>query len=95
MDTTGDRALFLERYGAATQENVVRFLAFDPRKPQFDLSPASWPPAKTRARVRETISSEMWQQINSLYLLITSESRKTEPESICPPSATRCAWAAT
>jgi len=30
VDTTGDRDLFQERYGAATRENVVRFLAFDP-----------------------------------------------------------------
>ena len=35
-DTTGDRAAFRERYGDATQENVVRFLAFDPRQPQLD-----------------------------------------------------------
>ena len=27
VDTTGDRAAFLERYGAATQASVVRFLA--------------------------------------------------------------------
>jgi uncharacterized alpha-E superfamily protein len=33
VDTTGDRALFLDRYGAATQSNVVRFLAFDPEYP--------------------------------------------------------------
>ena len=37
VDTTGDRAAFLERYGAATQENVVRFLAFDPENPELHL----------------------------------------------------------
>ena len=33
VDTTGDRAPFLERYGAATKANVVRFLAFDAENP--------------------------------------------------------------
>src|SRR5881398_4267751 len=30
VDTTGDSEIFQKRYGAATRENVVRFLAFDP-----------------------------------------------------------------
>ena len=77
VDTTGDRAMFLERYGAATKANVVRFLAFDPEYPNSIYSCVL--AARENARsVRETISSEMWQQINSLYLLITSESRKSE-----------------
>ena len=57
--------------------------------------PACWPPARTRARVRETISSEMWQQINSLYLLITGGEPQDRAHGSCPTSATRCAWAAT
>ena len=81
VDTTGDRALFQERYGAATQDNVVRFLAFDPEYPNSIYSCVL--AARENARsVRETISSEMWQQINSLYLMITSESRKTEPTDL-------------
>ena len=81
VDTTGDRALFQERYGAATQDNVVRFLAFDSEYPNSIYSCIL--SARENARsVRETISSEMWQQINSLYLMITSESRKTEPTDL-------------
>ncbi len=81
VDTTGDRAPFLERYGAATQDNVVRFLAFDPENPNSIYSCVL--AARENARsVRETISSEMWQQINSLYLLITAESRRTEPTDL-------------
>jgi uncharacterized alpha-E superfamily protein len=39
--------------------------------------------ARENARsVRETISSEMWEQINTLYLLITSESRRANPSSL-------------
>jgi uncharacterized alpha-E superfamily protein len=81
VDTTGDRAAFLERYGAATQENVVRFLAFDPANLNSIRSCVA--AARENARsVRETISSEMWQQINSLYLLITEESRLLAHESL-------------
>lgn len=60
VDTTGDRALFLERYGAATQNNVVSFLAFDPENANSIYSCVL--AARENARcVRETISSEMWQ----------------------------------
>jgi uncharacterized alpha-E superfamily protein len=79
LDTTGDRALFLEHYGVATEENVIRFLAFDPQYANSIYSCVL--AARENARsVRETISSEMWEQINSLYLLITAESRKPVPE---------------
>lgn len=78
VDTTGDRALFLEHYGSATEENVIRFLAFDPQYSNSIYSCVL--AARENARsVRETISSEMWEQINSLYLLITAESRKPVP----------------
>ncbi len=81
VDTTGDRALFLQRYGTATRENVVRFLAFDPEYPNSIYSCIL--AARENARsVRETISSEMWQQINALYLLITSESRNLAHEDL-------------
>jgi uncharacterized alpha-E superfamily protein len=81
VDTTGDRALFLEHYGSATEENVIRFLAFDPEYPNSIYSCIL--AARENARsVRETISSEMWEQVNSLYLLITGESRKPVPQGL-------------
>ena len=59
VDTTGDRAAFLERYGEATQNNVVQFLAFDTHNPNSIYSCVL--AARENARsVRETISSEMW-----------------------------------
>jgi len=71
IDTTGDRLMFRERFGEATRENVVRFLAFDADYRNSIYS--SIVMARENARsVRETISSEMWQQINSLYLMITA-----------------------
>jgi len=75
VDTTGDRNFFLENYGSATEENVVRFLAFDLKYPNSIYSCVL--SARENARsVRETISSEMWEQINSLYLLLAAESSK-------------------
>jgi uncharacterized alpha-E superfamily protein len=69
VDTTGDGHVFGERFGAATQENVVEFLTSDPRNPNSVFSCVR--AARENARsVRETISSEMWEQVNALYLLI-------------------------
>jgi uncharacterized alpha-E superfamily protein len=81
IDTTGDRAAFLAQYGEATLANVVQFLAFDTRNPNSIYSCVT--AARENARsVRETISSEMWEQINSLYLLIAMESRKQLAEGL-------------
>ncbi|MEB3295429.1 MAG: alpha-E domain-containing protein [Synechococcales bacterium] len=67
--TTGDRNLFQERYGEATQENVIRFLTFDKAYPNSILSCLM--AARENARsIREIISSEMWQQINAFYHLV-------------------------
>jgi uncharacterized alpha-E superfamily protein len=69
VDTTGDGQVFAERYGSANQENVVEFLTSDPKNPNSVFSCVR--AARENARsVRETISSEMWEQVNALYLLI-------------------------
>jgi len=79
VDITGDRALFQKRYGEATQENVVRFLGFEPEYQNSIYSCIV--AARENARsVRETISSEMWEQINGMYLLVTAQTRKGLPE---------------
>lgn len=81
IDTTGDSGLFRRRYQEANQHNVMQFLAFDPEYPNSIYSCIR--AARENARsVRETISSEMWQQINNLYLLITEESRREHPSSL-------------
>jgi uncharacterized alpha-E superfamily protein len=81
IDTTGDRASFLEHYGSPTRENVLRFLAFDQRNPN-SISSCVWAARENARSVRETISSEMWEQINMLYLRITAEARKPVPEEL-------------
>ncbi|HEY9877265.1 MAG TPA: alpha-E domain-containing protein [Leptolyngbyaceae cyanobacterium] len=67
--TTGDQALFRQRYGEATAENVLRFLTFDKEYPNSIISCLQ--SARENARsVREIISSEMWEQVNGFYLMV-------------------------
>jgi uncharacterized alpha-E superfamily protein len=73
--TTGDEELFKRLYDDFNRENVLRFLTFDTRNPNSILSCLHL--ARENARsVREWISSEMWQQINTFYLLLKGASRK-------------------
>ena len=67
--TTGDSDLFAARYGEATAENVIKFLTFDREYPSSIISCLA--AARENARsIREVISSEMWAQINSFYLMV-------------------------
>src|SRR4026208_632174 len=67
--TTGDQVCFRERFGAATRENVIQFLAFDPENPNSILSCLR--SARENARsVREVISSERGEQLNKFYLMV-------------------------
>lgn len=67
---TGDWDTFIERYGEPTQENVIEFLAFDREYP-FSLLSSLYKAREGARSVRQTISSNMWEQINSLYLMVT------------------------
>ena len=66
---TGDHESFSERYGAATEENVIQFLTFDP-----DYANSIYccvRDARENARsIREVISSEMWEQVNQFHLFL-------------------------
>jgi len=67
--TTGDQEPFFKRFGQATRDNVLRFLAFDAENPNSIL------PCLARARenartAREIISSDMWEELNRFYLLV-------------------------
>jgi len=71
VNTSGDREDFTERYGLATQENVLRFLISDPQNPNSIYSCVR--SARENARtVREIISSEMWLHLNKFYLLLNA-----------------------
>ncbi len=72
VDTSGDSAEFERRYGEATREKAIEFLTFDAENPNSILSCLR--AARENARtVRDTISSEMWEQANKMYLTIVDE----------------------
>jgi uncharacterized alpha-E superfamily protein len=69
INTTGDHELFAKLYGEADRDKTIEFLTFDRENPNSIRSCVR--AARENARsVREHISSEMWEQINSFYLLI-------------------------
>jgi len=79
IDTSGDMEIFKERYGVANQENVISFLAYDAENPNSIYSCLT--SARENARsVRETISSEMWAQVNSMYLQLQTRRKMPNPE---------------
>ncbi len=72
VNITGDHADFNKRYPVgATQQNVLQFLTFDRNNPNSIISCLR--AARENARsVREIISSEMWLQLNTFYLMVNS-----------------------
>ena len=81
VDTTGDAEVFKERYGEAKQDNVIEFLAYDDENPSSIASCLR--SARENARsVRETISPEMWAQINAMYLHVQAHDSIPQPERL-------------
>jgi len=74
VSVTGDEDLFFERYDAANATNVMTFLTTDKQYPGSIA--CSLDQARENARsVRETIASEMWEQINDFYHWFNREIR--------------------
>ena len=81
LDTSGDAAEFKERYQHADQDSVIEFLAYDPENSNSIFSCVR--AARENARsVRDTISSEMWTQMNAMYLQVQAERSLPEPEQL-------------
>ena len=71
LNTTGDLPAFRELYDAPTRADVIEFMTFDSRNQNSILRCLE--SARENARsVRDQISSEMWEQLNRLYLLVRS-----------------------
>jgi uncharacterized alpha-E superfamily protein len=81
IDTSGDTQDFKDRYVEATQDNVVEFLTYDSENHNSIASCLRY--ARENARsVRETISSEMWTQVNSMYLDMQAQLRMADPSHL-------------
>ena len=73
---TGDFAEFRKLYAASSEQSVIRFLTFDRRNPNSIISCLRG--ARENARsIREIISSEMWEQLNTFYLMVTQTAAAT------------------
>ena len=71
IDISGDTEDFEKRFGSATPGNVIEFLTFDTENVNSIFSCVR--AARENARsVREIISSEMWEQINQTYLMVSA-----------------------
>ncbi len=83
---TGDQEFYQEHYSSYSRESIIHFLTLDE---DYDNSLYRCVvQARENARsIREIISSEMWEEINSLYLAVTeyrrNEGRGTDPFAFC------------
>jgi uncharacterized alpha-E superfamily protein len=70
------RDLFAGLYAELTPGTVSRFMTFEQDNPNSIVNSVAY--ARENARsIRESISSEMWEQLNALYLSVTSPSAQT------------------
>ena len=78
-----------------TQADVIQFLTFDPENPNSILSCLR--AARENARsVREIISSEMWEQLNQFYLMVTAAAgRRARAQRSARALRARSSWPAT
>ncbi len=76
LEIAGVQQEFKDRYGEATRENIIRYLALDPENPSSIY--ASLNSARENARAqRGTITTEMWESLNATWLEIRD---RDEPE---------------
>lgn len=80
VQITADNEIFQQRYGEATAETVTQFLAFDAEYSNSMLS--SLRDARENARgVRESLSSEAFEQFNDFYHFVCEAAQKPVLES--------------
>src|SRR5690606_19111162 len=70
---TADNTGFYEKYSHPEREDVIHYMTFDKSNPNSIFSSLS--EARENARtIRETISREMWESINTFYLWLKDAS---------------------
>lgn len=86
VSTTGDRDIFVEHFGDYTRENVIRFLVFDPDNTNSILS-CLYKARENARSIREVVSSEMWEAVNTFYLLVRAQAFGDHETMIATPHA--------
>ncbi|MEN9215950.1 MAG: alpha-E domain-containing protein [Gloeomargarita sp. HHBFW_bins_162] len=77
VSVTGDFAIFQERYGSPTQEQVIQFLTFDYDYANSIVS-CLYTARENARSIREIISSEMWQEVNSFYWFVQGAAERSQ-----------------
>jgi uncharacterized alpha-E superfamily protein len=76
LATLEDQELFNEIYEGISGDAVMAFVTFEKKNPHSIISSVT--SARENARmVREQISSEMWEQLNRLYLFLLSPAARS------------------
>ena len=71
VSISGGDTAFSSRYPMANRDNVIKFLTFDGDNPSSIVSCLR--AARENARtIRESISPEMWEQVNTFYLMVNA-----------------------
>lgn len=79
LTATADKELFKKYYKKPTRENVIQFMTFDKHNPNSIVSCLS--NARENARtIREVISKEMWEHLNTFYLMVRDTPSQQEWE---------------
>lgn len=77
VQTTEGESYFKATGKPPTAKNVINFLTFDRNNPNSILSCLSRSRENARA-IRETISSEMWVELNTIYLFVQTSALNTK-----------------
>jgi len=72
---TGEYEQFIERYQSPTRDNVIQFLTFDVENPNSIFSCMRSARENSRS-VRDSISSELWEQVNRFYLMVSDAANR-------------------
>jgi uncharacterized alpha-E superfamily protein len=79
VETCGEAHVFQERYRVASEETVLSFLAKD-RDYANSIVSCLFAARENARSVRDTISSEVWEHLNSVYLRVQKEYAKPASE---------------
>ncbi|MCO8120294.1 alpha-E domain-containing protein [Stieleria sp. TO1_6] len=83
VQVTGDNAWFEKKYGKATCQNVVQFLAFD-REYHSSMLTCLHAARENARSVREALSTEAFEELNAFYHFVrdSSTSQLTDPTAM-------------
>lgn len=82
IQVTGDNETFEAKYGKATCQNVVQFLAFDRENPSSMLT-CLYAARENARSVRDALSTEAFEQLNNFYHFV----RDASPPQLTDPTA--------